>query len=82
MTVPPPEDGTLEPEPMALDIVFEDEWLIVVDKPAGLVVHPGAGHDRGTLVSGLLAHGQGGCRRSAPPPGRVWFTASTRTPAG
>ena len=59
VTVPVPEERRLEPEPMALDIVYEDEWLIVVDKPAGLVVHPGAGNDRGTLVSGLLAHGDG-----------------------
>lgn len=43
-------------EPMALNIVFEDEHLIVVDKPAGLVVHPAAGHLEGTLVNALIAH--------------------------
>src|SRR5205085_8591932 len=43
-------------EPMELRIAYEDEHLLVVDKPAGLVVHPGAGHARGTLVHGLLAH--------------------------
>jgi 23S rRNA pseudouridine1911/1915/1917 synthase len=47
------------PEPMALAIVFEDEHLIVVDKPAGLVVHPAPGNWRGTLLNGLLAHHRG-----------------------
>src|SRR5206468_5032353 len=47
--------STLEPEPMDLRIAFEDEHLIVVDKPAGLVVHPAPGHATGTLVHGLLA---------------------------
>lgn len=46
----------LVPEPMSLTIVYEDRALIVVDKPPGLVVHPGAGHFTGTLVHGLLAH--------------------------
>ena len=45
-----------EPEPMALDIVFEDADLLVINKPAGLVVHPGAGNASGTLMNGLLAH--------------------------
>jgi 23S rRNA pseudouridine1911/1915/1917 synthase len=45
-----------EPEPMALEIVFEDDDLLVIDKPAGLVVHPGAGNASGTLMNGLLAH--------------------------
>jgi 23S rRNA pseudouridine1911/1915/1917 synthase len=44
------------PEAMELDVVFEDEALLVVDKPAGLVVHPGAGNPRGTLMNGLLHH--------------------------
>ena len=43
-----------EPEPLDLDFVFEDEDLLVVNKPAGLVVHPGAGNTRGTLMNGLL----------------------------
>jgi 23S rRNA pseudouridine1911/1915/1917 synthase len=46
-------------EPMALAIVFEDEHVIVLDKPAGLVVHPAPGHWRGTLLNGLLAHHRG-----------------------
>ncbi len=47
------------PQPMALAIVFEDEHLIVIDKPAGLVVHPAPGNWRGTLLNGLLAHHRG-----------------------
>ena len=45
-----------EPEPIALNIVHEDEALIVINKPAGLVVHPGAGNSSGTLMNGLLHH--------------------------
>ena len=45
-----------EPEPLDLDIIFEDEDCLVVNKPAGLVVHPGAGNQRGTLMNGLLHH--------------------------
>jgi len=46
----------LTPEPIDLRIAFEDEYLMVVDKPAGLVVHPASGHATGTLVQGLLEH--------------------------
>jgi 23S rRNA pseudouridine1911/1915/1917 synthase len=56
---PTDECRAFTPEPMALAIVFEDEHLIVLDKPAGLVVHPAPGHWRGTLVNGLLAHHDG-----------------------
>jgi 23S rRNA pseudouridine1911/1915/1917 synthase len=49
-------DEVLKPEPMRLDILFEDEDLLIVNKAPGLVVHPGAGHSEGTLVHGLLAH--------------------------
>jgi 23S rRNA pseudouridine1911/1915/1917 synthase len=49
-----PEDTAFAPEQMALDIVFEDEAIIVINKPAGLVVHPGAGNWSGTLLNGLL----------------------------
>jgi 23S rRNA pseudouridine1911/1915/1917 synthase len=45
-----------EPEAMPLEVVFEDDDLLVINKPAGLVVHPGAGNARGTLLNGLLAH--------------------------
>jgi 23S rRNA pseudouridine1911/1915/1917 synthase len=47
---------TAEAEPIALDVVHEDESLMVIDKPAGLVVHPGAGNSSGTLLNGLLHH--------------------------
>jgi len=47
---------TDRPEPIRLDIVHEDDALIVINKPAGLVVHPGAGNARGTLLNGLLHH--------------------------
>ena len=50
------EAAAFKPEPMPLPIVFEDESLIVIDKPAGLIVHPGAGNWSGTLLNGLLAH--------------------------
>ena len=49
-------DDILKPEPMRLDILFEDEDMLIVNKAPGLVVHPGAGHAEGTLVHGLLAH--------------------------
>src|SRR3954454_1855898 len=53
---PPPPSSTLEPQAMDLVIPYEDEHLLVVDKPAGLVVHPAPGHSKGTLVHGLLAY--------------------------
>ncbi|NJK40267.1 MAG: RluA family pseudouridine synthase [Acaryochloridaceae cyanobacterium SU_2_1] len=56
--VPAPTPLDLQPEPMSLDILYEDEHLLVVNKPAGLVVHPAPGHAQGTLVHGLLAHCQ------------------------
>jgi 23S rRNA pseudouridine1911/1915/1917 synthase len=49
-----PEDTAFTPEPMALDIVYEDDAVIVINKPAGLVVHPAAGNWSGTLLNGLL----------------------------
>jgi 23S rRNA pseudouridine1911/1915/1917 synthase len=67
--VPPPEPVALAPEPIPIDVVYEDADLLVVSKPAGLVVHPGAGHRTGTLVHALLWHcgptlsGIGGARR-------------------
>jgi 23S rRNA pseudouridine1911/1915/1917 synthase len=51
-----PEDAAYTPEPIALDIVHEDQHIIVINKPAGLVVHPGAGNWSGTLLNGLLHH--------------------------
>ena len=54
--VPDAARSALEPEELSLRIAYEDEHLLVVDKPAGLVVHPAPGHPTGTLVHGLLAH--------------------------
>ena len=66
---PPPEDSPLEGEDIPLNVVYEDGHLIVIDKPAGLVVHPAPGHATGTLVQALIGHcgaslsGIGGVRR-------------------
>ncbi len=54
------EPVELAPEPMDVRVAYEDEHLLVVDKPAGVVVHPAPGHAKGTLVHGLLAHGAEG----------------------
>lgn len=54
--VPAPEPLDLVPEDLPIERVFEDEHLVVVDKPAGMVVHPSAGHATGTLVHALLHH--------------------------
>jgi 23S rRNA pseudouridine1911/1915/1917 synthase len=56
LSVPDPEPAHNEPQEIPLPIVFEDEHLLVVDKPAGLVVHPAAGNRDGTLVNALLHH--------------------------
>jgi len=58
VTLRVPEAAPAEPtaEAIALDIVFEDSHLLVIDKPAGLVVHPASGHETGTLVNALIAH--------------------------
>jgi 23S rRNA pseudouridine1911/1915/1917 synthase len=67
--VPEAADATPLGEDIALDIAYEDDDIIVIDKPAGLVVHPAAGHATGTLVNALIAHcgaslsGIGGVRR-------------------
>ena len=52
----PPHEYLLTPENIPLDIVYEDDSLIIVNKPAGLVVHPGHGNYSGTLINGLLHH--------------------------
>ena len=56
VSVPAPAPVAAEPEEMPLDVVYEDRDLVVVNKPAGLVVHPAPGHPRGTLVNALLYH--------------------------
>ena len=57
LEVPEPVPLDLAPEAIPLDVVYEDDDILIVDKPAGLVVHPSAGHDGGTLVNALLARG-------------------------
>lgn len=64
----PPQDTTLQPQEIPLDIIHEDDDLLVIDKQAGLVVHPGPGHATGTLANAVLHHcpgltGIGGERR-------------------
>jgi 23S rRNA pseudouridine1911/1915/1917 synthase len=54
--IPDIKPAALQPEPLPLRVVFEDPDVVVLDKPAGMVVHPGAGHDSGTLVNALLHH--------------------------
>ncbi|WP_321341858.1 RluA family pseudouridine synthase [uncultured Cohaesibacter sp.] len=69
VTLPAPEDPTPQGEDIPLDVVFEDDDLIVINKPAGLVVHPAAGNWTGTLVNALIHHcgdslsGIGGVKR-------------------
>jgi 23S rRNA pseudouridine1911/1915/1917 synthase len=71
ITIDVPEPSAAEPAPenIALNIVYEDDDIIVIDKPKGLVVHPSAGHETGTLVNALIAHcgaslsGIGGVKR-------------------
>src|SRR6185312_13929995 len=62
LTAPPPEDADPEPENIPLDILYEDDELIVINKPVGMVVHPAPGSARGTLVNALLFH----CKGSLP----------------
>ena len=54
--IPEESEPTVQPEPIPLQIIYEDEHLLAVDKPAGMVVHPAAGHTTGTLVNALLAY--------------------------
>ena len=62
----PAAAGRLAAEDMELNVVWEDEHLLVVDKPAGVVVQPGTGHQSGTLVHGLLAHDAAGGDEDRP----------------
>jgi len=77
--IPPPEPVALLPEPIPLDVVYEDADVLLINKPAGLVVHPAAGHAAGTLVNAILAHvpGWGGQSGAGSP-----TTAPTATGIG
>jgi len=59
LTLPPPRPDKAEPQDIPVPVIHEDDHLLVVDKPAGLVVHPSAGHADGTLVNALLHHCKG-----------------------
>lgn len=54
--IPPPVEVDIKPEPIALEIVYEDDDVLIINKPKGMVVHPSAGHWTGTLVNGLMYH--------------------------
>lgn len=56
LEIPDAVEPEIEAEPMALDILYEDSDIILINKPKGMVVHPAAGHYSGTLVNGLMAH--------------------------
>jgi 23S rRNA pseudouridine1911/1915/1917 synthase len=59
LEIPDPVEPVPQPEALPLPIVYQDRDIVVVDKPAGMVVHPAAGHEKGTLVSALLHHIEG-----------------------
>ena len=59
VTLPDPQPIEAVPQPIPLDIVYEDEHLLVVNKPKGMVVHPANGHTSGTLVNAIMYHCQG-----------------------
>ncbi len=59
LELPPATEPDILPEEMPLDILYEDEDVLVVNKPKGMVVHPAAGHHTGTLVNGIMAHCKG-----------------------
>ena len=62
----PEPSAALTAEDVPFDIVYEDDWLLVVGKPAGIVVHPAPGHEHGTLVQGLIDHGARGGHELRP----------------
>ena len=59
VTFPEERELDVEPEDIPLNVVYEDGDIIVIDKPAGMVVHPAPGHETGTLVSALMYHCRG-----------------------
>ena len=67
LSIPQGRPSGLEPEELHLEVAWEDEHLLVVDKPAGIVVHPSAGHARGTLVHGLLGRAIAGGEEPSRP---------------
>jgi len=74
LTLPAPALRSIEPQPIDLEILYEDDDLIVLNKQAGLIVHPARSHLRGTLLNGLAQH----FKQQAEAQGRVWSTWRTR----
>lgn len=66
ITIPPPAKSDIKAEDIPINIVFEDEFLAVVDKPAGMVTHPGAGNYSGTLVNAMMYHFERLANSSSP----------------
>jgi 23S rRNA pseudouridine1911/1915/1917 synthase len=66
VSLPEEEAADLIPESVAVSVLYEDEWLLVADKPAGMAVHPSRGHSSGTLVHALLGHGLAGGEEFRP----------------
>ena len=62
----PPQPPALQAEDVPYAVVYEDDWLLAVDKPAGVVVHPAPGHEHGTLAQGLMGRGAGGGHELRP----------------
>ena len=81
VTRPEAEEIAVEPQDIPLDVVYEDQDVIVVNKPVGLVVHPAPGHPDGTLVNACCIAAAIRCPASAARSGPVSSTASTGTPA-
>lgn len=69
--VPPVAPATLSADPIALAVVYEDGDVVVIDKPAGMVVHPAPGHDRGTVANAILAHAPDATINGSARPGIV-----------
>ena len=80
VTLPDAEDCPLLAQDIPLDVVYEDEDVIVVNKPSGMVVHPAPGHSDGTLVNALLYHCGDSLSGVGGKSGRASSTASTGTP--
>jgi len=78
---PAPADTAFRAEPIALDVVYEDDDILVINKPAGLVVHPGSGNWKGTLLNALLHRSPQLAAIPRAFPGRASCTGSTRTRA-
>lgn len=80
LVLPEPETPTIQPEAVELDVLYEDDDLVAVNKPAGMVTHPAYGNWSGTLVNAALYHWPQ--MRDAGPDwnGRASCTGSTRTP--